>query len=208
MGHTLAEAGATSARGRSEFDFNLVLAERLARELQARRLRLRLINGDGRIASLAARAELAAGSDFLISIHHDSVHAELLAEWDWDGTTRTYSDEHTGFALFVSRRNPDLAQSLRCASAIGARLRRLGFSPATHHAQPLFGAARPAADQSNAVHYYDNLVVLYRSTMPALLFEAGVIKHRAEELSLRDPQQQERMADAIATGLAACLHAR
>ena len=58
---------------------------------------------------------------------------------------------------------------------------------------------------ANAVHYYDNLVVLYRTTLPAVLFEAGVIKHRAEELELRDPQRQERMADAIATGIAACL---
>jgi len=208
VGHTLAEPGATSARGRPEFDFNRVLAERLVGELQVRRLMPRLINFDGRIAQLAARPEQAVGAHLLISIHHDSVHADLLQEWDWDGTIQTYSDLHSGFALFVSRRNPDLAMSLRCASAVGARLRRLGFSPATHHARPQVGPTRPAADEDNAVHYYDNLVVLHRSTTPALLFEAGVIKHRAEELSLRDPKQQDRMADAIATGLAACLFTR
>ena len=37
-------------------------------------------------------------------------------------------------------------------------------------------------------------------------FEAGVIKHRDEELALLDPKRQERMADAIATGIAACLY--
>ena len=58
----------------------------------------------------------------------------------------------------------------------------------------------------NTVHYYDNMVVLYRTTLPAVLFEAGVIKHRAEELALRDPVRQDRMADAIATGIAACLY--
>ena len=46
----------------------------------------------------------------------------------------------------------------------------------------------------------------YRTTLPAVLFEAGVIKHRAEELVLRDPALQARMADAIATGIAACLY--
>jgi len=208
VGHTLSEGGATSARGRSEFDFNRVLAERLVGELQGRRLLTRPINFDGRIGSLAARAEEATGADLLISIHHDSVHADLLQEWDWQGATHTFSDLHSGFALFVSRRNAGLALSLRCASAIGARLRRMGFAAATHHARPLAGPARPAADETNAVHYYDNLVVLYRSTLPALLFEAGVIKHRGEELRLRDPEQQARMADAIATGIAACLYPR
>ena len=58
------------------------------------------------------------------------------------------------------------------------------------------------------VWYYDNLVVLYRTRLPAVLFEAGVIKHRAEEMALRDPQRQTRMADALATGLAACLFVR
>ncbi len=205
VGHTLAASGAVSARGRSEFFFNQVLAAKVGRALAERGLGVRPINADGRIDSLPARPQAAAGSTFFFSIHHDSVQPHLLSEWEWDGTVQTYSDVHRGFSFFVSRDNPDLATSLRCASAIGSRLRRLGFVAATHHADSLPGKERPYADVANAVHYYDNLVVLYRTTLPAVLFEAGVIKHRAEELELRDPQRQERMADAIATGIAACL---
>ena len=51
-------------------------------------------------------------------------------------------------------------------------------------------------------------MVLYRTTLPAVLFEAGVIKHRDEELALQDAERQERMADALATGIAACLFVR
>lgn len=200
--------GAVSARGVNEFDFNRVLAGQLAEALKARAIAVRPINFDGRIESLQARPQQAAGSDFFIAIHHDSVQPEWLETWEWNGTSQTYSDRHAGFSLFISRDNPDLATSLRCASAIGARLRRLGFIPATHHVTSLPGHERPYADADNAVHAYDNLVVLYRTTLPAVLFEAGVIKHRAEELALRDPQRQARMADALATGLAACLSAR
>jgi N-acetylmuramoyl-L-alanine amidase len=32
-----------------------------------------------------------------------------------------------------------------------------------------------------------------------------VIKHREEELELLDPERQALMADAVATGIAACL---
>jgi len=208
VGHTRASPGATSARGIGEFEFNRVLADVVGSALGQRGLRVRPINFDGRIASLDARPLEAVGSDFFLSLHHDSVQPQWLEEWVWEGETRSFSDRYTGFSLFVSRNNPDLDTSLRCASAIGARLRRLGFVPATHHADSLPGQARPYADKDNAVHYYDNLVVLYRTTLPAVLFEAGIIKHRAEELLLRDPVRQARMADGIATGVAACLYVR
>lgn len=208
VGHTLAASGAISAHGSKEFDFNRILATRVIAALSARGLGVQPINFDGRIESLEARPQQAAGSDFFLSIHHDSVQPELLETWDWQGTTQTYSDRHAGFSLFVSHNNPDPVTSLLCASAIGARLRRLGFAGATHHADSLPGHSRPYADADNAVHFFDNLIVLYRTTLPAVLFEAGVIKHRAEELALRDPARQERMADAIATGIAACLYVR
>lgn len=207
VGHTLSAYGATSARGGHEFDFNAALAHRLTDQLEARQIRVRRVNFDGQIDSLAARPQRAAGADFFVAIHHDSVHADLLEEWDWDGSTQTYSDRHSGFSLFVSLNNPHPALSLRCASAIGARLRRSGFTPATHHADSQPGNPRPPADASNAVYYYDHLVVLHRTTLPAVLFEAGVIKHREEELALLSPHRQARMADAIAIGIAACLYA-
>ena len=82
-------------------------------------------------------------------------------------------------------------------------MRRAGFAPSSWHARK-----HQPADAENGVWYYDNLVVLYRTRLPAVLFEAGVIKHRDEELELRDPERQARMADAVATGIAACLYVR
>ncbi|WP_265945473.1 N-acetylmuramoyl-L-alanine amidase family protein [Dechloromonas sp. A34] len=200
VGHGLKDGGASSARGRSEFAFNQALAVRLAEALQGRGLGVRAVNFAGAISSLAERPQQAAGSDFFISIHHDSISQSHLQFWDWDGSEASYTEVKRGFGIFVSARNPDLATSLRCASSVGAVLRRVGFVPTPWH-----GRKHLAADAENGVWYYDNLVVLYRTTLPALLFEAGVIKHRDEELELLDPARQERMADALATGLAACL---
>lgn len=200
VGHGLADGGATSARGRSEYAFNRELAGELATALAARGLAVRPVNFAGDIGSLAARPQAAAGSDFFVSIHHDSVGEAWLETWDWDGEARTYTDLKRGFGLFVSADNPDLATSLLCASSVGAMLRRAGFRPSAWHAR----GHRPA-DAGNGVWYYDRLVVLYRTTLPAVLVEAGVIKHRDEELALRDPGRRARMADALATGIAACL---
>lgn len=200
VGHTRAAPGAVSARGRDEFEFNRDLAEQVADALREHGLAVKDINADGGIASLRARPAAATGTDFLLSIHHDSVGAHELLAWQWQGRSLDYNDEFAGHSLFVSRDNPDTARSILCARVIGARLQRLGFEP-THKN----GRSRAYADYAHAVHYYDGLAVLRHATMPAVLFEAGVIKNRDEELLLRDPVRQARMADGIATALVACL---
>jgi len=203
VGHTLADPGASSARGRSEFAFNRDFSGVLVAALQARNIVVQEVNFDGMIGSLAERPAQARGSDFFIAVHHDSIAAEYLEFWDWDGEEASYTTPKRGFGIFVSRRNPDLAGSLRCASAMGAMLRRAGFVPTPWH-----GRKHQPADGDNGVWYFDNLVVLHKATFPAVLFEAGVIKHREEELELLDPERQARMADALAMGTAACLKVR
>jgi N-acetylmuramoyl-L-alanine amidase len=200
VGHGGSDGGATSARGRPEFTFNREFAGVLAGVIRDRGQDVREVNFAGDIGNLAARPKQAAGSDFFISIHHDSIGESWLKPWVWEGREQTYTEVKRGYGIFVSAQNPDLATSLRCASSIGAMLRRAGFEPSTWHARKHL-----AADAENGVWYYDNLVVLYRTTLPAVLFEAGVIKHREEELELLNPERQARMADALATGIAACL---
>jgi N-acetylmuramoyl-L-alanine amidase len=200
VGHGLVAYGAVSARGLTEYAFNRELAEVLAEAVRNKGLGVREVNFDGGISKLTDRPLAARGSDFFIAIHHDSISQQYLSFWDWDGSEASYTDVKRGYGIFVSAQNPHLATSLRCASSIGSQMRRAGFVPTPWH-----GRKHLAADLENGVWYYDNLVVLYRTTLPAVLFEAGVIKHREEELELRDPERQARMADAVATGIAGCL---
>lgn len=202
VGHGLVDVGAISARGRGEYEFNRALAPVVQQALEARGISVRPINYDGKIRSLSARPEAAQGADLFLSLHHDSVPAYELSPWVWRETRLDYCDKYAGFSVHVSRRNPEPDVSSRCASAIGASMRLAGFVPTRHHFPK-----HPWADEENAVHWHDNLVVLHRTTLPAVLFEAGVIKHRDEELLLADPERMAKMADAIATGVAACLYA-
>lgn len=201
-GHTVEAPGAISARGRSELEFNLDLARKVAEALRAVGLRATLVNADGRIGSLEARPAAVPEADFFLSIHHDSTHASELQSWEWMGTPQTFTDRWAGHSMFVSTRNPDFATSVLCARAVGARLQRAGFTPTDKNAR-----RRAWVDAEHAVHGFDDLVVLYRARQPAMLFEAGVLKHRDEELLLRDEARQARMAAEIATGLKACLTA-
>jgi N-acetylmuramoyl-L-alanine amidase len=118
------------------------------------------------------------GAGFFLSIHHDSVKEEYQQPWTWNGREPATHEGFAGFSLFVSRLNPRLDESLACASAIGAALRRAGLPVATHHGVSSAGVERPWADEANGVYFYDNLVVLKGATIPAVLLEAGVIVNR------------------------------
>lgn len=206
VGHSIAAQGAISARGVPEFEYNLALAREVAAALERAGLRVRLIGAAGDIEDLASRPRAALGSDFFISIHHDSIKERLLERWQHEGESRRYNDRVAGFSLFVSRENPRLAASLACASAIGRMLREKGFTPSRYHADPVLGESREFADEPNGVHYFDRLAVARHAGMPALLFEAGVIVNRDEELRMRDPAVRQAIADALARGVRQCLN--
>lgn len=158
-------------------------------------MQVRLIGERGDYAVLYHRTRDAQGADLFVSIHHDSVKEELLPQ----------ADRFSGFSLFISKSNPKVEKSLACASAIGASLRAAGFTPSRYHADPVTGAPRPFADETNGVHWYDNLAVARTATMPSVLVEAGVIVNREEDKRMRDPQVRARIAAAVAQGVQACL---
>ena len=205
VGHTLASPGATSARGVSEFQFNLALSKVLHAALVAKGCRVGMINEDGTIAALKDRTTNAGDARLFVSIHHDSVQPQYLEAWEFESTGRRYSDRFTGYSLFVSRGNPFPGKSLQCASAIGAALQAGGYPPSHYHADPIPGENRAFADRVNGVHYYDQLVVLHTARQPAVLIEAGVIVNRNAELMLAMPDTRQDMAQKIAGAIADCL---
>lgn len=206
VGHYLERPGAISAHGVTEFEYNHALAAVVAARLAGDGVPVRLIGHRGDMADLWARPREAeaAGAGFFLSIHHDSVKEEYLQPWTWNGRALRYAEGFAGFSLFVSRLNPRLDESLACASAIGAALRRAGLPVATHHGVSSAGVERPWADEANGVYYYDNLVVLKGATIPAVLLEAGVIVNRDEERALAGAERRALTAAAVAQGLARC----
>ncbi len=207
VGHSRERPGATRARGVAEFQFNAALARELAATLARDRMSVVLIGGNGEMNGLEPRSAQAraAGAGFLLSIHHDSVKPEYLRPWQWQGAPQQYAEgPFSGFGLFVSRKNPRLIESLRCASAIGRALQQAGFRHSTYHADPVLGDGREWADEENGVYYYDNLVVLKTARQPAVLLEAGVIVNRDDEAALASGEARQKMARAIGAGLQAC----
>ena len=195
VGHFLARPGVISVTGVPEFEYNKALAFKVRDLLEAAGLRVRMIGERGDFAELHERTNAARGTDLFVSIHHDSVQEQYLP----------VADRFAGFSLFVSRNNPQVGRSRECASAIGAEMLRAGFRRSLYHADAVLGESRPFADEANGVHYFDNLAVARTASMPALLFEAGVLVNKAEEAMLARPETQAAMASAISQGVVRCL---
>lgn len=206
VGHYQQKPGATSAHGVSEFHFNLALSQVVAKELSNSESSAFTIGAAGDIATLTDRTDIAtkAGATFLLSIHHDSVAEQYLKRWNFEGKKHHYSDDFSGYSLFISRHNVDPEKSLRCASAMGVAMQRNGFHYSEHHSDPTTGEKKEWADRLNGVYYYDNLVVLKTATQPAVLLEAGIIVNRNDEIALKKAAVQHRIAESIHAGLIQC----
>jgi len=204
VGHDRARSGAVSARGMPEFEFNLALArEVLATLLAAGFSRSFLIGESGAPLELPERTATAgrAGARVLVSIHHDSVQSRYLERWTFQGHMREHTTHARGFSLFVSARKRFFAASKDLASRIGAELRATGKRPSVHHAEPIEGEGREVIDAIDGVYRFDDLVVLRSAAMPAVLLEAGVIKHPDEELVVATKAFQADVAGAIRSTL-------
>lgn len=209
VGHSIAEPGAVSARGKPEFAFNAPLAHAVAAALARAGAWPRLINEDGAKISLGERVALInrVRPDLVLSIHHDSVQPQYLQRWTVGGRALDYSDRFSGFSVFVSARNRAAADSRRFAAALGEALLAAGLTPSLHHAEPIPGEGRPLLDARLGLYAYDGLAVLKGAAAPAVLLEAGIIKNRDDEQVLDTPAFRKKVADAVIDAVAAwCRH--
>lgn len=201
-GHTPEAPGALGARGIYEVDYNDRFAEELAPLLRAAGWRVTITRGRGQTLTLAERAALANSlhADLFLSIHHDSARDIFLTPTEHEGrpARRTNGDARfRGHSLFVSERNPCLGASYTFALLLAQRIRALGRAPALYHADWRYGSGRPLYDAHLGIYRYDDLAVLRRTDMPAVLLEVGVLPDVADEAWLSAPENRRAMQRAI-----------
>ena len=201
VGHTADEPGATSARGVTEYHFNLDLARDISAALSAAGFEgtdLLVTQGKGR-AALHSRPAYAKRkrANLFLSIHHDSVQPLHLKPWTVGNGTQYYSDKFSGYSLFVSNENRRKDESLALATMLADELQSRGLRITTHHAENIKGERKTFLDAKRGIYRYDHLAVLKENTAPAVLLEAGVIVNRAEEIEAASPARRNTIAAAV-----------
>ncbi|MDE2378168.1 N-acetylmuramoyl-L-alanine amidase [Bradyrhizobium sp.] len=206
VGHTAQSEGAISARNVAEFAYNLRLARGIEEKLKAAgfaETRLLLTEGKAR-ASLVRRVASAnnANADLFLSIHHDSVPDKLLEDWEFEGKKSHFSDRFSGYSVFVSRSNPDFRTSLAFAELVGKEMKAQGLDYAKQYTLPIMGRYRhPLLNEETGVYSYDELVVLRKTRMPAVLLEAGSIINRDEELKMDSLERRNIISSGVAAAV-------
>jgi N-acetylmuramoyl-L-alanine amidase len=201
IGHSPLRGGAISARGVFEYEFNHRLVAELFAQLQSLGFtRSFVINPEGSEISLAHRSAEAneQKADLFLAIHHDSVKDKYLKNWEFKGKPQKYCDDFHGYSIFISRKNPRVAESAEFAAKLGRALLGAGFTPTLHHEEQ---EKRPVTDREKGIYAFDDLVVLKTAKMPAVLLECGVIVNRVEEEQLNNPAYRKRLVGAIARAI-------
>ncbi|HZR85476.1 MAG TPA: N-acetylmuramoyl-L-alanine amidase [Bradyrhizobium sp.] len=202
VGHTAESEGAISARNVAEFVFNLHLAQRIAEKLKADGFtETRLLVTEGKAKPSLFKRVAAAndlGANLFLSIHHDSVPDNMLEAWEYGGRKSHFSDRFSGYSVFVSHDNPDFQTSLRFAELIGKEMKADGLNYANQYTLPIMGRNQhELLDKDTGVYRYDQLVVLRKTRMPAVLLEAGSISNRDEEVAMGSPERQEMISNGV-----------
>ena len=96
----------------------------------------------------------------------------------------------------------DWARSL---TAINAAASQVQASDQITAASRLAPVLYPGKILCAGANYYDHLAALRHAGMPALLFEAGVIVNREEEIRMRDGTVRNSIVTGVAAGIDACL---
>jgi N-acetylmuramoyl-L-alanine amidase len=202
VGHTAQSEGATSARNVAEFSFNLRLAQRIAEKLKAdgfAETRLLVTEGKAR-PSLVKRVTAANDlqANLFLSIHHDSVPNKFLEDWEFEGKKSHFSDRFSGYSVFVSHGNPDFKTSLAFAELLAKEMKAEDLQYAKQYSQPIMGRYQhPLLNKETGVYSYDELIVLRKTRMPAVLLEGGSIINRDEELKMNSAERRNIISSAV-----------
>lgn len=202
VGHSVEEPGAISARGVTEYDFNLRLTKRIEGKLVEAGFSktLSLVTGGPAIPGLVQRVATANKSKakLFLSIHHDSVPDMLLENWEYEGKQYHFSDRFKGHSIFVSYENGKHNASMLFGKLLGKQLKVRGLKYTPHYTDAIMRNRRRALlDADVGVYRFDKLYVLRAIQMPAVLLEAGLIINRDEELLLNTGERQSLIAAAV-----------
>ena len=207
-GHGGRDPGAVGVGGLREKDVTLRLARALSRHLREQGFRVVLTrNGDDSLdlEERTARAEAARGDLFV------SLHANAADRRSVHGIETYYLDEnHDRHSLNVAARENDVEpEDVNSLQRTLARLRVSEVSPQARllaesvHRQIVDGMPQRWHPLQDLGVKRGPFYVLFLSSMPAVLVEAGFLTHRGEAKRLRSDAYLDALAKQIARGLVA-----
>ncbi len=204
-GHHPTQQGALGVKGVYEVIYNDKLTAQIAEALKNAGFSVILTRTPIQTISLDERARIANtnNADLFIAIHHDSAQQPYLKKNKLHSEITAYETikSISGYSLFVSMKNPDFERSFQFAQILGEKMLKLGRPPSLHHAENIEGENRHLLNQTLGIYQFDDLIVLKKTLMPAILLEIGVIVDKNDEAYVSNQENQKRIVDTIVSSI-------
>jgi len=205
-GHGGRDPGAIGIGGVREKNVTLALARALAEDLESRGFDVIFTRKDDRYIDLEERTAIAeaARGDLFVSLHANSARRVSVR-----GVETYYLDaDHERHSLTVAARENGVDPSE--VNELQRTLAKLRVSEVSPHSRRLAeliqhrivsGMPRPFGPVPDLGVKKGPFYVLFLSSMPAVLVEAGFLTNRTEATRLRDSGYRDALAEQIAEAL-------
>ena len=205
-GHGGRDPGAIGRKGIREKDVNLRLGRKLAAQLERRGFRVVMTRDTDRSLDLEERTAIAesSGGDLFVSLHSNASPRRGTR-----GIEIFYLDEDVErHSLEVAARENGIERAQ--VDTLQHTLARLRVSEASVHSSALAELVHDQVRKGVAAHYRGvpdlgvkkaPFYVLFLSSMPSILFEAGFLTNREDVKLLRSDDYLDVLARRIADGL-------
>jgi N-acetylmuramoyl-L-alanine amidase len=210
-GHGGDDPGATGQAGTREKDVTLAIARALAARINREPGMRAVLTRDGDyFVDLLERRERAsaAHADMFVSIHADAIRDRSVAGASVYVLSERGASSQAAKILAEEQNAADLKGGISLAEQkpdLRSVLLNLTQSESIGGSSEAAGRVLNALDSVGAVRKREvqqaAFVVLKSPDMPSMLVETAYISNPAEERSLRTPAQQQRLADAIFSGI-------
>jgi len=203
-GHSKHRFGARASSGATEYTYNIKIAKILSYILKENHtLDTFIINPSGEKIKLKTRTDIANenNASLFISLHHDSVKMKYLTKYKKKPFITYSTNAFSGYSIFISKKNTHFVESLSLAKSIGYQLQLSGFHYSKHHSEKIKGENHILLDKKVGVYLFDNLVVLKKTQIPAVLIECGIIVNPEEENKIKNTDYHQRFSMAIKKGV-------
>ena len=210
-GHGGQDPGAIGRGGTREKDITLAIARRLAKAIDAEEgMRAVLIRDGDYFVSLGGRTRKARqlGADMFVSIHADSVgNRDVSGSSVYVLSLRGASDEAARW--LAERENAaDLMGGVSLDDkndVLASVLLDVTQKEAVSNSVEAAGSVLTSLRRVGSVHgsrvRHAGFMVLKSPDIPSMLVETAFISNASDERRLRDPGHQQRVAEAIRTGV-------
>ena len=210
-GHGGQDPGAIGRGGTREKHVTLAIARRLAAEIDAEEgMRAVLIRDGDYFITLGARTRKARdlGADMFVSVHADSVlNREVSGSSVYVLSLRGASDEAARW-LAASENAADLKGGVSLddksdvlASVLLDVTQKESVSNSVEAADSVLASLRRIGTVHRPRVQHAGFVVLKSPDIPSMLVETAFISNATDERRLRDPDQQQLLAEAIRKGV-------